>query len=282
VRTGIHMPLKGGFQQNITRVKNLGCETVQLFPGNPTGWRMGAADPEELQNRSAFLEEQQIHPLVIHSAYLINLASISPDFQEKSKLLLKGTMERAALYRSPYVVLHTGNHGGRGVEPGIEQIIETISTELPGWPSSVKLLLENTAGSGTALGSRFEELSRILKAFPPDTLGICFDTAHGWAAGYDCGSKDGVEEMLEQFEKCIGLEYLQAVHINDSKAALGSRVDRHEHIGHGQIKLEGFKTFLNQKWPAHFPFILETPEIGTDWDRVNLETLRSLLDEAYS
>ncbi len=278
MRLGIHMPLKGGFESNIQRVKKLDCSTIQIFPGNPTGWRMAAANPEQLAKRTCFLNEQEIYPLVIHSAYLINLASPSPDFYEKSKLLFKDTMERAALYRSPYVVLHTGNHGGQGVEQGIEQIIKTISAELPGWPSPVKLLLENTAGSGTALGSRFEELSRILKAFPPGTLGICFDTAHGWAAGYDCGSKNGIEDTLEQFEKLIGLEHLCAIHLNDSKVEKGTRVDRHEHIGHGSIKLEGFKALLNQKWAADFPFILETPEIGTDWDDVNLETVRSLLE----
>lgn len=278
MRLGIHMPLKGGFQQNITRVKEIGCETVQLFPGNPTGWRMSAADPVELGKRVSYLEEHQINPLVIHSAYLINLASPSPDFFAKSKLLLKSTMDRAALYRSKYVVLHTGNHGGQGVEQGIEQIIQTISAEQPGWPDSVKLLLENTAGSGTALGSRIEELSRILEAFPRGALGVCFDTAHGWAAGYDCGSKGGIEETLEQFEKLIGLEHLCAIHLNDSKVEKGSRVDRHEHIGQGSIKLDGFKALLNQKWASALPFILETPEIGTDWDRINLETVRSLLE----
>ncbi|MBS3942833.1 MAG: TIM barrel protein, partial [Dethiobacter sp.] len=109
------------------------------------------------------------------------------------------------------------------------------------------------------------------------TLGVCFDTAHGWAAGYDCGSKDGITGMLEQFDKTIGLKHLLAIHINDSKAKRGSRVDRHEHIGHGAINPEGFKTLLNQNWPGGFPFILETPDIGSDWDRVNLEIVRSLL-----
>lgn len=278
MRLGIHMPLKGGFEKNISRVKAIGCETVQLFPGNPTGWRLGAPDPDLLEKRASFLEEQQIYPLIVHSAYLINLASPSPDFLEKSKLLLQGTMERAAMYRSPYVVLHTGNHGGQGVDRGIAQIIEAIEAALPQWPPSVKLLLENTAGSGTALGSHLEELAAILKSFPPGTLGVCFDTAHAWAAGYDCGSREGIAALLDQFESKIGLEHLLAIHINDSKAALGSRVDRHEHIGRGAIGLEGFKALLHHHWPAGFPFILETPEIGTDWDRVNLETVRALLE----
>ncbi len=278
MRLGIHMPLKGGFEKNISRAKAIGCETVQLFPGNPTGWRLGAPDPVLFEKRASLLDEQQIYPLIFHSAYLINLATPSPDFLQKSKLLLQATMERAAMYRSPYVVLHTGNHGGQGVEQGIEQIIKTIDEALPHWPPAVKLLLENTAGSGTALGSSLEELAVILKSFPPGTLGVCFDTAHAWAAGYDCGSRKGIEELLEQFENKIGLEHLLVIHINDSKAACGSRVDRHEHIGRGAINLEGFKALLNQNWPADFPFILETPEIGSDWDRVNLETVCSLLE----
>jgi len=276
VRLGIHMPLKGGFQQNIARLKECGAETVQIFPGNPTGWRLGAADRKETGKRVTYLAENGICPLVIHSAYLINLASSTADFYQKSKQTLQETMERAAEYRSPYVVLHAGNHGGQGVEQGIEQTVEAIAAGLPVWPETVRLLLENTAGSGTALGSRFEELARVLKAFPPGTLGVCFDTAHGWAAGYDCGSIGGVASILEQFDQTIGLEHLLAVHINDSKARLGSRVDRHEHIGRGAIKPEGFKALLKQNWPANFPFILETPEIGSDWDRRNLETLRSL------
>ena len=138
------------------------------------------------------------------------------------------------------------------------------------------LLLENTAGSGTALGSRLEELAEILRAFPDGCLGICFDTAHAWGAGYDLGSAAATERFLEQFHKLIGLEHLQVLHLNDSKVALGSRVDRHEHIGRGAIGSACFQVLLNQKWSANMPLILETPEIGTDWDRRNLETLHSL------
>ncbi|MEW5783674.1 MAG: deoxyribonuclease IV [Bacillota bacterium] len=278
MRLGIHMPLKGGFAQNIKRVKEIGCDAVQIFPGNPTGWKMGVADPLEMEKRLISLHEQSIHPLVVHSAYLINLAATSDDFYEKSRQLLKATMERAALYRSPYVVLHTGNHGGLGVGQGLARIIETISSERSGWPVSVKLLLENTAGSGTALGSRLEELAEIMHAFPRGALGVCFDTAHAWGAGYDLGSASATELLLEQFEKLIGLDHLCVLHLNDSKAACGSRVDRHDHIGLGAIGPECFRTLLRQPWPADLPAILETPEIGSEWDRKNMETLHSLLE----
>ncbi len=270
------MPLKGGFATNLMRVKKYGCETIQIFAGNPTGWKMAPPNLPEIEKRVALAKEQFIYPLVIHCAYLVNLATVSPEFYEKSVLLLDETMQRASLYRSPFVVLHTGNHGGAGVDQGLEQVIKAIWGALPGWPEGVKLLLENTAGSGTALGSTFEELARVLKAFPKGALGVCLDTAHGWAAGYDFSSSDGVKELLDQFDGLIGLENLCLLHINDARVARGSRVDRHEHIGLGQIGLEGFREIFRQSWPKGMPAILETPEMGSDWDRKNLETTRSL------
>lgn len=278
MRLGVHMPLKGGFAVNLKRVKENGGETIQIFSGNPTAWKMAPPNLKEIGKRVVLAREQSIFPLVIHSAYLINLASSTPEFLEKSISLLDETMARASLYEAPYVVLHTGNHGGAGVERGLEQVVEIISRLLPRWPGGVKLLLENTAGSGTALGSTFEELARVLRNFTPDDVGVCLDTAHGWAAGYDFGSAAGVRELLEQFEGLIGLKYLFTLHINDAKVVRGSRVDRHEHIGRGQIGLEGFRELLRQPWPAEMPAILETPEMGSEWDRKNLDTVRSLLE----
>lgn len=278
MRLGIHIPLKGGFARNLLRVKEHGCQTVQLFAGNPTGWKMAPPNLEEIEKRADLAREQSIHPVVIHSAYLINLATPSEDFLEKSIRLLDETMQRASLHSAPYVVLHTGNHGGAGTEQGLEQVAGTIAGALPRSPKGVKLLLENTAGSGTALGSSLEELARILKNFSPRTLGICLDTAHGWAAGYDFSTADGVKEILESFERLIGLESLCLLHLNDAKVERGSRVDRHEHIGLGKIGLDGFRELLRQPWPDGMPAILETPKIGSDWDKKNLETLQSLLE----
>ena len=273
MRFGVHMAQKGGFAANLRRLKEMGFRSDLSRQSNcledgrcpSRSWRGGG-----------LAEELEIRPLVIHCPDLINLASPNPDFHDRSRELLRQTMERAALYGSPYVVLHTGNHGGAGIEAGLELLVETIAGELPRWPAGVKLLLENTAGSGTALGSRFEELARVLKAFPPGALGVCFDTAHAWGAGYDLGSARGVEQTLEQFEKHIGLEHLCLLHLNDAKAGLGSRVDRHEHIGCGGIGREGFRALLNQDWPEDMPAILETPEMGGPWDRRNLEMLVEL------
>jgi deoxyribonuclease IV len=277
MRFGVHMPLKGGFEANIKRVKEIGCRTIQIFPGNPTGWRMGKLDPQELESRSDLVDRADLQPLVVHCAYLINLATNNDQFLIKSKQLLNETMERAALYRAPYVVLHTGNHGGVGKEKGLAQIIESITEGLSGWPDSVQLLLENTAGSGTALGADYIELGEILQVFPAGKLGVCIDTAHSWAAGYDFGSADGVKKCLDELDKAVGLEHIKVIHVNDTKVKLGSRVDRHAHLGEGNIALEGFRTLVNIGWPENFPFILETPENGTEWDKINLDKLTSLV-----
>lgn len=276
MKFGVHMPQKGGFKKNVERVAGLGCQSIQVFPGNPTGWKMGKLDEKEVNKRAALLDEYNIKPLVVHSAYLINLASVNAEFLAKSRTLLKQTMERAFFYRSPYVILHTGNHGGQGPEKGLEQIVRVIKEDMPGWPHEVKLLLENTAGSGTALGASFEELAEILSHFPQHALGVCFDTAHGYAAGYDLSSKKGVEETLSRFDAAIGMDNLYVIHVNDTYVELGSKVDRHDHIGEGNIGREGFSAFLNYGWPKDMPVILETPENGTGWDRINLETLRDL------
>jgi deoxyribonuclease IV len=277
MRFGVHMPLKGGFEANIKRVKEIGCRTIQIFPGNPTGWRMGKLDPQELESRSDLVDRADLQPLVVHCAYLINLATNNDQFLIKSKQLLNETMERAALYRAPYVVLHTGNHGGVGKEKGLAQIIESITEGLSGWPDSVQLLLENTAGSGTALGADYIELGEILQVFPAGKLGVCIDTAHSWAAGYDFGSADGVKKCLDELDKAVGLEHIKVIHVNDTKVKLGSRVDRHAHLGEGNIALEGFGELVNIGWPENFPFILETPENGTEWDKINLDKLTSLV-----
>jgi len=278
LRFGVHMPQKGGFTKNVERVAALGCRTIQIFPGNPTGWQMGKLQPDEIGQRADLLEEKDIKPLVVHAAYLINLASANAEFLAKSRKLLHETMQRAGFYRSPYVVLHTGNHGGQGLEKGLSQVIRCIKEDLPAWPPSVKLLLENTAGSGTALGARFEEMAEILKAFPKHTLGVCIDTAHSWAAGYDLGSYAGVHKTLSVFDNTVGLENLHVIHVNDTKVNLGSRVDRHAHIGEGMITNNGFAAILNYGWPDELPVILETPENGTEYDRINLDRLEALVD----
>lgn len=276
LRFGVHMPLKGGFAVNLKRIAGIGCQTIQMFPGNPTGWRMGKLEQAEIDDRVKMLDQYNIKPLVIHCAYLINLATSNQEFLSKSKRLLNETMERADLHQAPYVVLHTGNHGGQGVKEGIAQVIDAISEAFPKWPKSVKLLLENTAGSGTAIGSNFKELAAILDTLPRDKFGVCIDTAHAWAAGYDISNPKKVDAVLAELDQFVGLDSVKAIHVNDTMVECGARVDRHAHIGEGKITSVGFEALLNRNWPEDLPVILETPENGTEWDRINLDILRVL------
>lgn len=277
MRFGVHMPQSGGFAKNLKRVAGFGCNTIQIFTGNPTGWRAAKLDEGEIFKRAALLNELGVYPLVVHSAYLINLATTTPEFLLKSKALLMDTLKRAVLYEAPFVIVHTGNHGGAGKEAGLKQIIKSLAELLLNWPGPVKLLLENTAGSGTALGADFKELGQIIKALASEHLGLCIDTAHAYAAGYDFGRPAGVKKALAELEKEAGLELVKVIHVNDTKVELGSKVDRHAHLGEGNVTLEALGTLVNYGWPEDFPFILETPENGTAMDEVNLNLLKSVV-----
>ncbi len=275
MKFGIHMSQKGGFSRNVKRAAQIGCRSLQIFAGNPTSWRSPRLNPEELQRRSAVLQENGIYPLIIHAPYLVNLSAAKEEFYHKSGQLLRETMERAAYLDAPFVVLHVGSHRGMGFEEGLELFISTLKTESSHWPEKVQLLLENTAGGGNSLGGSFASIGHILKSlkgiFP---LGICFDTAHAWAAGYDFSSAEGFKSLMDNLHRHIGPENVKALHVNDTGTPCGSHRDRHAHLGDGLIGEEGLSAFLRFPWPDDLPAILETPETGTDWDVFNLNRLR--------
>lgn len=275
MRLGVHMTLKGGFASNVKRLAEFGVETVQFFPGNPTGWALPDTSPQEIEKRAGLLKQAGIWPLVIHAAYLVNLASQHEDFYEKSRHLLAGTLRRASLYGADFVVVHAGSHGGKGADEGIRKMVSALQEVLRDCPQGVVLLLENTSGGGSFLGGRFEELGEIMDQLPGTPLGICLDTAHAWAAGYDLASPEGVERALEEFQRHIGLHHLKAIHANDTNMSRGSGRDRHMHIGKGAIGLSGFQALLGRDWPAQLPVILENPEAGSEKDRENFVALKS-------
>lgn len=275
MRFGIHMPQKGGFELNLKRCLGFGCNTMQIFSGNPRSWKPPKLDMQVIEQRKQLLEESGVFPLVIHTAYLVNIASLHDDFFERSVFLLRDTMRRASLYGSPYVVLHTGNHGGAGREKGLEKLVTTLKSEMPLWPRGVSLLLENTAGGGNVLGADFEEIGAIFSALSGALpLGLCFDTAHAWAAGYDLSGAEGVEKTLTALDRAVGLHRLKVMHVNDSAFDRGSRKDRHAHIGEGYIGIDGFTALLRFSWPSDLPLILETPQMGTEHDQKNMEVLK--------
>lgn len=278
MRFGMHMGLGGGFRKQIPLAVQAGAETIQIFAGNPTAWAPSKIDEAEIAKARQIAAENDIHPIVFHTAYLINLATPKDEFYAKSKLLMLDSLKRAAIYQSPYVVTHIGSHLGTGLEVGIKRITDALTELRKDWPAGVTLLLENTAGAGGSIGNRFEEIGMILKHFDyPDWLGVCFDTCHAWSAGYDVSSAEGWEETLADFERHIGLGRLKCFHANDTNAERGSHIDRHHHIGQGKIGLEGFRVLVNHPKLQGRPVILETPDDIPDAYKVNLDTLKGLV-----
>ena len=276
MRFGLHMPLKGGFLHNVNRAAGLGCGCLQIFAGNPKAWRLAAPNHEELEERRRILTERKIYPLVIHAAYLANLSSANEIFLRRSCQLMQETMERAVLLGSPYVVMHVGSHGGRGFDAGMSLFVSVLEQELKKWPPQVTLLLENTAGGGSSLGGKFVSLGHILKELGKDApVGICLDTAHAWAAGYDLSSAEGMKASMDELFRAVGFERVMAIHANNIASPCGAHRDRHVHLREGLIPPEAFSSLLAYPWPEELPVILESPEIGSDWDEINLSDLRS-------
>ncbi len=274
MRLGIHMPQKGGFQRNVKRAGEIGCRSVQIFPGNPTSWKLPSLDPDKLKKRGEYLKEWDLTPLIIHAVYLLNLASPHQEVYEKSQIMLEETMQVARCYGAPYVVIHTGSHGSTGREKGLSRIMEALERQIPRWPPGVTLLLENTSGGGSLLGGDLRDLGEIVSRFRQAPLGVCFDTAHAWGAGYDLSEEAEVWLVLEELFSQVEISRLLLIHANDTTVERGSGKDRHQHIGQGAIGEKGFGALLNREWGEDFPVILETPEMGTEKDRENLQALR--------
>lgn len=278
-RLGAHESIAGGMDRAFERAHAVGCDTVQVWTKNPRQWRASALEREGVQAFKAARDETQIHPVVAHAAYLINIASPKPDLYAKSIDGLIQEVERCERLEIPYLVLHPGAHTGSGMAEGLQRAADALSQvhhALPGYQS--KILLETTSGHGTSLGGSFEELRILLNdTEESDRLGICLDTCHIFAAGYQLCTRDGYEETIDALDAVIGLSYVHAIHLNDSQYPLGSHRDRHAHIGEGHIGLQGFSHIVNDPRFDHVPGILETHKSDDlHEDRENLATLRSL------
>jgi deoxyribonuclease-4 len=275
---GAHMSIAGGIYKALERGRSVSCRTIQVFLKNSNQWK---AKPLTEEDRILFRTAQEtsgIHPVLAHDSYLINLASPDSVLYRKSLDAFVGELRRAEFLGVPYLILHPGAHMGKGSQAGIARVAKALRKALDQVESRVKILLENTAGQGSSLGHRFEELAAILDRLQnPDRVGICLDTCHAFAAGYDLRTEEGYEETMRELERIIGVDKISAFHLNDSKKDLFSRVDRHFHIGKGMIGLEAFRLLINDSRFAGIPKILETPKGPTlREDRANLATLRSL------
>jgi deoxyribonuclease-4 len=275
------MSIGGGVHRAIERSRSIECTAMQIFVKNNMQW---FARPLERKEISAFLDHAQraeLQSAFAHANYLINLATTNPQFHANSLRALSEELVRADQLELPFLVLHPGAHLGAGDEAGLAKIVESIDRVFAALPKKTKtrLALETTAGQGSCLGHRFEHLAHIIaNVHEPERLCVCLDTAHVFAAGYELTTEKATKRMFAEFDRIVGLERLAALHLNDSKTALGSRVDRHEHIGKGQIGLEAFRFIMREPRFRKIPKVLETPK-GKELkeDVANMRTLRSLL-----
>lgn len=279
---GAHMSIAGGYYKAVEAAARCGMETVQLFTKNNNQWRAKEIGNDEVKLFAESLRKHRIERPISHASYLINLASENPELWAKSVEGMVVELARAEQLGIAYVVVHPGAHCEASEECGLGNVvraIDEIHRRLPEGKSQI--LLETTAGQGTCLGCRFEQLAAMLAGVQDgDRLGVCVDTCHLFAAGYPLADRADYLRTFRELDRTIGLERVKAFHLNDSKKSLGSRVDRHEHIGQGLIGIDAFRHLLNDRRFRKTPMYLETPkgtnDDGEDWDAVNLATLRSL------
>lgn len=280
MRLGAHESIAGGLHRAFDRARAVGCDAVQLFVKSNRAWAVQPLTDEDVRRFKEKAEETGIHPAVGHASYLLNPAAPDEELWRKSRDTLIVELERCEALDIPYLVLHPGAHMNAGEEEGLKRVAQALG-EVHRATRGVRarILLETTAGQGTNLGYRFEQLAWLIANTPEgERLGVCLDTCHVFAAGYELRTPEGYEATLEAFDRIIGLSRLLAVHLNDSKNGLGSRVDRHEHIGKGVLGLETFRMVVNDPRLAALPGLLETPKSDDlHEDAENLAVLRSLL-----
>src|SRR5467141_3495834 len=286
-RIGMHTSIGGSYLNALESARKLGCNALQIFSASPRMWATGTARIPEADAAAfrARREELRLGPLVIHANYLINLAAQQPMLRTRSIQAFHDELVRGVALRADFVVVHPGACGECKPDQAVRLAVDSVkqaAKNLP--PTSLRILLENTAGMGTALGARLEEIGEILNALQNLNVGACLDTAHLFAAGYDIKTESGLASTLDLIDTTIGLERVPVFHINDSKIPLGGRVDRHEHIGKGKIGAEAFRRFLTYRRLSAAPpeglagraFIAETPIDDPGDDRRNVAALWEL------
>lgn len=278
IRLGVHVSIGKGLAGAFDRAQALGCDGFQIFVANPRGWARKPITETEIDKFKSKRKETQLRPVVVHLAYLPNPASDDPELYEKSVTTLAEEFRRANLLEADFFVFHPGKNKHR--QTGIKRIIQAVNLTLNQINGPTMMLFENQAGAGGEIAGSFEELRELIAGVDhQDRVGICFDTCHAFAAGYDLRNRNGWEGTLRDFDQLIGLNKLKLFHLNDAVGDLGSHLDRHQHIGAGLIGLEGFKYLVNHPQLAKIPGILETPQATDEDDLRNLATLRKMVKE---
>lgn len=274
---GCHVSIAGGVQNAPINGYNLGCEAIQIFTRNPNQWKSKALTEEQIQGFKAGIQKYNIQVAMTHSIYLINLASGNRSLRKRSERAFLNEMDRSEALGIPFLVFHPGSFRESTEKKGIGRLVSSLQRLLDQRSEqSLVLLIENTVGAGSLLGGNFEQIAEIREQIGmPNRVKVCFDTSHAFAAGYDLRTPEGFDEVMDQFDATIGLEQLQAFHLNDSLTELGSRRDRHENIGYGQIGTAPFERLVNDRRFQFHPMTLETPG-GDEWFQKNLQLLFKL------
>ena len=277
MKLGKHVSIAGGLHKSVDRARDIGCNAMQIFVKNPRGWQGKELTEEACLEFREAREEAGLDPVVVHATYLINIASPKEDLWQKSVDGLIDDYRRSVRLGADYLVFHPGSHTGSGVEAGMEKIARGIDRVLNEVEGETGLLLENVDGSGTKIGAKFSELKRIISLTDhEERLGICIDTCHAYAFGYDVAGESGLDELLDEIDDEVGLERLRVIHVNDSVYELNSQKDEHAHIGEGEIGEEGFAGIINDERLRELPFILETPWFDDRDDDPDVDILKEL------
>jgi deoxyribonuclease-4 len=279
MKIGAHVSTAGGASKAIDRAVDIGAESIQIFASSPRSWAFKPPKDEEVIAFRERSEAAGIGPAFIHGSYLVNLGGPA-ELLEKSIDSLTKNMNAAGQLGVQGVIFHTGSHKGKGFQAILDQATGVLSTVLENSPPDVWLMIENSAGAGDHIGSKFAEIGSMIEKVDSDRLRVCLDTQHTFGAGYDISDPNEIDSVMSEFDNAIGLHRLGAVHANDSKVAFGSGVDRHENIGEGNIGIEGFKTIMRHPAFADVPFLLEVP--GADKkgpDKENVDRLKAIRTE---
>jgi deoxyribonuclease IV len=281
-RIGIHTSTAGGVQMAAERAYRLGANTFQIFSSSPRQWQPYSLAPSQCDAMRGLRDKYGIGPMAIHSSYLVNMASATPEFHRKSVKAFRGELERALSLCAEFLVLHPGSFRGRSREEGLELVAHSIAEAAEGLElekSNLRVLIENTAGSEFSLGGSFDQVAHLLQYLRPVCpVGACIDTCHTHVSGYDIVSETGWHETMQKLDETIGLNNVMVWHCNDAKDARGSKRDRHEHVGKGTIGLDAFRRLLNDPRTDHAAFIAETPIEEPGDDLRNIETLKGLIE----
>jgi deoxyribonuclease-4 len=281
-RIGIHLGTTGGASNAVEQARAIGANTFQIFSSSPRMWRAPKVDPKQAARMKALRAALDVGPLVIHTSYLVNLCSQTEEVREKSVVAFRGEIERALAFGSEFLVLHPGSWKGLTRDEGLRLAAESISRAIDGLPwqgTPFHILIENTAGSEFSLGGSFEQVAELVERLRPSApMGVCLDTCHTHVAGYDLVTPEGYEETIRQAAATVTLDAVRVWHMNDAKAARGSKLDRHEQIGKGTMGLEPFRRLLNDTRFAHCAFIAETPVDAPGDEERNVKALLALVE----